>query len=672
MVRFLADMRPVVNESCSLGVCHNLRRRIGAQLMDGTLRAYADLCDLDLLRAAYADAVERFPAIRRAHASLHSSDKDRLIEELARDLELRTYQPLPANSSEPGGWDQAAVRDRVVQSAMRIVCGSRFGPVKTETIQAEEAVRWMARAMECGLTRVFVVRLEVEANSLGGWKPDATSTPEHGNAWFSLLRGMLATYPSLWREDAFAPYLCDSIFCDIDRMLEQVNVIGKRDSYAPVKCARFRDYLIVLVDPAPQNDWVIPGVQHRLRAELAKIKGDVDPGQTQLVNLGPGDKLRFWGYELRVSGGHAKQIQVAYDRLKGKKPSAPSSAAPSSKEAEEPVPARRKKETIAEEEPVGRASLIPWPAFPVLAFQSIWQHLPALNGQVIGWSSKEFMRWLRRHWTSSVAGFGMIVLVFLVSAYVRSTSHSGRQAFHRDFRRDAAGPPLLPFGPVKVQFQSRDEGGVLITLPNTRAETKPVGVRTKFGAQGNFEITATYEVLRLERPDSGWGTGVFLALANGSPAGDVARIGRVLDPNNKPVFKWDRVDQKSPGAASREGGQVPGKGSAGRLQLVRNGSKLSFFVADGPDADFVLVHEEEFGKQDIESIHFAATTDDQPAAVAVRLVDFDVKADRLATGDTAGSTWNPYLVSMASVGAAVVGILMYGYGSRRRSSGPIR
>ena len=68
--------------------------------MDSTLLAYAELCEFDLLKSAYADAAERFPAIYRAHANLQSSDKDRFIEDLARDLELRTYQPFAANASE--------------------------------------------------------------------------------------------------------------------------------------------------------------------------------------------------------------------------------------------------------------------------------------------------------------------------------------------------------------------------------------------------------------------------------------------------------------------------------------------------------------------------------------------------------------------------------------------
>jgi hypothetical protein len=51
----------------------------------------------------------------------------------------------------------------------------------------------------------------------------------------------------------------------------------------------------------------------------------------------------------------------------------------------------------------------------------------------------------------------------------------------------------------------RDAGGIRIILSEKPSGFPPFGVTPRFCVRGDFEITASYELLKLERPASGYG-----------------------------------------------------------------------------------------------------------------------------------------------------------------------
>src|SRR5262249_41298301 len=98
-------------------------------------------------------------------------------------------------------------------------------------------------------------------------------------------------------------------YAGIDRMLRQAMVIGREGSVVHVTCARFGDDLVLLADHDPRYDWVLPVVRQRLREELAELRSDTNPAQTQFVDLARGDTLRVLGFELRRVKGSAR-VQI--------------------------------------------------------------------------------------------------------------------------------------------------------------------------------------------------------------------------------------------------------------------------------------------------------------------------------------------------------------------------
>ena len=640
--------------------------------MEHLLLAYGQVCSIDLLQIAYADASDRYPPIAHAHAGLTGAQKARFLEALAHDLASHAYHAIRKQpGDERSNWDTDRIRDRVVQSAWKLALNSQANLERSEPHEPEQAVQWIARAAESGASRIYAERLELGSTSIESQLSGQPANSEPGcRAALKCLQEMLVAYPGVLQERSIARVCFDYVLRSIDSMLEQASLVGKRDAHAPVKCIRFADYLIVQTDPDPQYDWVIPGVQHRLRLELAKIKATVDPSRTQIVDLGRGQKLNVGEFELCASGGNGKPLRVAYTKINRPQPDL-TIAAEAIDEKKPAVPRRNKSSKKVANETVGDGVALPrWFSAPARILLAIRERLPRLDGTRASAHVQSFARVFRRHRNLLVIGSCLIVVAAFGGAYVVSSPRGkAAESFHRDFGSGTAGPPLAPLGPVRLEYQTLDAGGLRITLPEMRYQYGPVGVRTMFGARGDFEISFRYELLKAERPASGWGTGVFLSLEKSSSPPDSARIGRVHDAEDKQVFKWDHASPDHLEADQAAGNQLASKRPAGRMRFVRKGPMLRYLVADGNDDNFVLVKEEDYGTGDIDSFRVAATTANQPCAVDVRLIDLEVAADQLTnlkpTARASGISWTIWL------GLALIpsGLVLYAT-RRRRRSGP--
>lgn len=71
------------------------------------------------------------------------------------------------------------------------------------------------------------------------------------------------------------------------------------------------------------------------------------------------------------------------------------------------------------------------------------------------------------------------------------------EPFQYDFRQGVADQPVLvPTGSGASQTLRADGQGLRITRDANRSQLDPVGVRTRFGVCGDFDITATQRLLR--------------------------------------------------------------------------------------------------------------------------------------------------------------------------------
>jgi hypothetical protein len=79
-----------------------------------------------------------------------------------------------------------------------------------------------------------------------------------------------------------------------------------------IHCARWANEVVA----DSRYDWMLPGVESRLREELAKLNVEADTEKTQRVDLACGDRLRIDSFELHLTSGNTASPQVKCKRLK--------------------------------------------------------------------------------------------------------------------------------------------------------------------------------------------------------------------------------------------------------------------------------------------------------------------------------------------------------------------
>jgi WD40 repeat protein len=202
---------------------------------------------------------------------------------------------------------------------------------------------------------------------------------------------------------------------------------------------------------------------------------------------------------------------------------------------------------------------------------------------------------------------------------------AGPREFHQDFRAFEPNSQILrPVG----QGGQPDDKGVRIILPAGQGILPAAGFAPGFSVRGDFEVTASFEVLRADRPDTGYGVGVSIYAAIDPNANDAVSLARRVLPDGKAVFMSDRLKPVD-GKENHQLQTVPSASATGRLRFRRVGSVLRYFVADGPGAEFVPMGEVEFGTAEVRYVQVGGNAGQSQAGLDVRLLDFSVRADEL-------------------------------------------
>jgi hypothetical protein len=206
-------------------------------------------------------------------------------------------------------------------------------------------------------------------------------------------------------------------------------------------------------------------------------------------------------------------------------------------------------------------------------------------------------------------------------------SRNDKERFRQDFR---TGKPderwLQVMASPELKSAARpDAKGMRITIPARTGKT--VGVFTTFGVRGDFEITASYEVLSEQRPKIGWGVGPELYIK--APGGwDVfASFGRYLKPDatHYTMGRW----WLEGGERKNQVAIAPTESREGKLRLVRTSGTLHYQVAEGAGNDFRELFQTEYGTDDLEMVRVAGVVGDSPSALDIVWKDLTVRAEAL-------------------------------------------
>jgi len=203
---------------------------------------------------------------------------------------------------------------------------------------------------------------------------------------------------------------------------------------------------------------------------------------------------------------------------------------------------------------------------------------------------------------------------------------------YRDFRKQTEDDALVFMG-AEASTSIRHEGGLRVLLPADRNDKGPVGVATKLRLRGDFEITASFEIIDVPRPAAGFGAGVSLFVQFDEPRYSAAAVAHYHTVRGMNVYSGDRHTIGDDGKSIHHGNNKPTAAKIGRLQLIRVGTELLFLAAEGLENPPVLFHKAAVGREDVHLLRLSGTTGNAPARADVRLLDLRIRGERI--GDMA-------------------------------------
>jgi hypothetical protein len=221
------------------------------------------------------------------------------------------------------------------------------------------------------------------------------------------------------------------------------------------------------------------------------------------------------------------------------------------------------------------------------------------------------------------------------------------------------------------RFIRAEPEGLRVTLPKDRDDLEPVKLSTRFGVQGDFEITATVAVLQAGKMPSGaWGVGAALFLSKVDPTNQGVSLGRLSRSGGKEVIYWDRYGID--GEADIDFQPCPEK--VVRLRMKRTASQVSYFLGKGLDGEqFELLGSKELGRDDMHQVTLRVLTGRKPFSVDARLIDLRIRsggapgAPITAEPFQGGAGWRAWWCAAAGLFAASFLCVMLAWRLRARA-----
>jgi hypothetical protein len=271
------------------------------------------------------------------------------------------------------------------------------------------------------------------------------------------------------------------------------------------------------------------------------------------------------------------------------------------------------------------------------------------------------------------------IRILLIAVGILVTPMLGRSAerdYKKEFHLSLTSEPdgrlgWNYFGPEAEQFIKFEPAGVHVTLPAGGGDggRPATGVGLPIVVKGNFEITVAYEILgepNVFQAGPGQTRITLDAVLDRSGTwqqSNVATLSRRVVGWRKQFFAWLRLWDENSNQHRQEGREFPATANSGKLRLVRTGSDIAYYVADGPDAEFKLLHQTMFGSEDLRAVQFNAATGGPAAALEVRLTDLVIQADGLENVP-GGKPIGTLLFAGLTIGGLAVGLLVYAHRSR--------
>jgi RNA-directed DNA polymerase len=282
---------------------------------------YVHVCKLETLHAAYTFAKKNNGAAGIDGVSFGAIEEhgvEPFLEQLRDELVSGTYRPQRNRRVEiPKNGDKKKVRvlgvptirDRVVQGALRLILEPIFEAQFHDGSygyrpkrKAEQAVARVATAIVHNKTRVIDLDL---ANFFDSMRHDVVlakvARRVQDGAILHLLRMILKASGKrgVVQGGPLSPLLANVYLTEVDAMLERAKEVSRNGQYTYVEYVRWADDLVILVDGYRRHDWLLRGINRRLREEVAKLDLRVNEEKSRIVDLSQGESFGFLGFDFQ-------------------------------------------------------------------------------------------------------------------------------------------------------------------------------------------------------------------------------------------------------------------------------------------------------------------------------------------------------------------------------------
>lgn len=194
----------------------------------------------------------------------------------------------------------------------------------------------------------------------------------------------------------------------------------------------------------------------------------------------------------------------------------------------------------------------------------------------------------------------------------------------------------------------REPQGLRMTL-RADSEDGMVGVANRFPIRGDFEITASYEIVNFEPPLVGYGAGPGIYIKTLSSDDNTAVLARLIRVQEGNVLSAYFATNRPDGSRWHQPSFTKTDATSGVLRMVRTGDSLKYYVA-GPDSkDFKLLRSAPLGSQDVAIVRLGVDQGGSNANVEVLWKDLTIRVQ--------STKWGPsrqqigWVLAMISFGA---------------------
>jgi len=208
--------------------------------------------------------------------------------------------------------------------------------------------------------------------------------------------------------------------------------------------------------------------------------------------------------------------------------------------------------------------------------------------------------------------------------------------------------------------------GLLTSVP-AGVDIKEVGFTTKCLIKGDFEITASYEILGLAPPTSGYGVGACIHLVAVSKEEHAATLSRLKRVEEGDVYAAHTAWYADGGKREHLLRLFHTKADFGKLRLVRIGNTLEYSVADEKSEEFRQLRRVAFTDADVELVRVSVNRNGARSAASVLWKDFTIRAAEIS--DLPRRSSGPGLLFWGICVLAVTGAVLGARYWRRRTSG---